>query len=1359
MSDANIVGRIAVKVMPDTSGFKRDLKEQLKRIENDLAITIQTKADATGARRDVLDIVRGINRDNKSTDARKIRFYTTIDDNGMARAVKEAAVKLREKAKREKIDFKIGELTGQGKVELELDQDSADRVKQKLKDWADDISPLKIKVEPDLANGAGAQISARLQMLTRPRTVPIIPDLDNTAVTKVATALAALSGARVLNSMFERLGRTLKNLDKTVPIIGSLASAVAGLVGVAIAATSNLFALAASLAQIGPTVALLPGLLGGFAVGLGVTVAALKDFNKVIPEVKTALSGLQDTISENFWAKAAAPIRTMVDELLPEFTAGVAKTATQLGGFFAGLATGLQGALDPALNQMFSDLSESINIATEGTGAFANIIATLGKVGTSYLPQLAQWFVDLSQQFSDFLTRKGENGIKAEIDEGIQALKDLGGVLYNTYGILSGVARAATEAGGTSLASLNSALQSIHATVDSEGFQEGLTNVFLAAHQAMQQIATISGPAVENLFVTLGHLLTALLPQVGAIIGQAMAAVADALAQPEVFNGVLAMFNGLLNAVVALAPAMAPLGQALGALMEVIGAFATMLGPLVAAALIPLSQAFTALAPAIIPIIGLLGGALTQAIETIAPILAQLVPIVGEALGAAFQALSGILPTIATAFGQIVTAVAPVIAQLVEALAPILPIIAQLFAQIFTALAPLVATLASALAPILPVLSEALQQVLTALQPIIETALQIVTAVIEPLLPMLSEVIQGVLPPLADAIQRLLEAIQPVLDALLAVVNFLMPVLVPVIQFVAEILGQTLVDAVNGVALVFEGLVEIVVGVWDTIVGALKIAWGLIKGLFTGNFSTLKDGWNQFWSGIWKFVKGIWDTILGACITFLSVGLLGAVGKGLKAIGALFKSGWELIKGIFTGAFNAIRGFLGVFFTGMRGIVTDGLAAIGRFFSSAWTSIRDTAVTALGRLISTIGEWIGKAVTTVKELPGKAKDALGSLGSTLLDAGKALIRGFIDGIKSMFSSVKNKLGELTDKLTSWKGPPKKDAVLLYDAGRLIISGLIKGLESKYDDVKKSLNDLTAKIPKNASKSLKARVNADRAQLLKLLSAYDTAGTKLKAAQDKLDKLREQRDDYAKSVADKVLSTGDVTKVEDATFGGISDSLKNAVEQAKKYAAVLKKLKALGLNDATYDQIAKAGPEAGLAAAEAIAKAGASGVAEINDLQKELEKYANSAGSTASHYMYDAGVQAAEGLVKGLEAQQSVIEKQMLKIAESMTKAIKKALDIHSPSRVFRKLGSYVGKGFTLGVSDERGRVERATNALAESATSGASREVTAAVSGGLSAGGGQTVTKVLNYYAGNGSSLSSEEELFAASSRARMVGW
>ncbi|WLW38567.1 tail length tape measure protein [Streptomyces phage Verabelle] len=1362
-----VIGRVSVKVLPDTSDFRREAEKALNKIEKTLKLTVATKVDMSGASREFLEELRKINQRNRNMDSRKIRFHTTISTDGMTQAISTARRRLQEKADQQKLKFKIDALDAQGTVKVEVSRESLDKATHDLLDWLHDNSPLTVPVHLDVNGASSLATSARLNVLTRPRKVSIIPELNNAAVAKVGAALAALSGARVLNSMFEKLGNTLRNLDKSVPIIGSLATAMAGLAGFGLTAASNLFALSSSLAQIGPAALLLPGLFGGLAVGLGATFAAFKDFNKVLPEVKTQLSALQDTISSNFWEKAKAPIKEMVDDLLPRFSKGMAKTSTELGGFFGNFATSLQGKLGPIMDQMFTDLSASIKIAGDHTESFANIIGVLGKVGTSYLPELASWFGNLSDRFSSFLTKSEGNGKLAEwIDLAIQNLKELGGVISNLFGIFAGLGRAAQQAGGSTLAMLNDTLKGIHDTVDSPAFQSGLVDVFKAAHTAMNTIATTSGPAVKNLFLELGKLLTSVLPQVGQIIGTALKAVSDALSQPAVTNGISAVFDGILVAVNALAPAMGPVGQALGALLQVVGTMLTAFGPLIAAVLTPLATAFAQLAPMIQPVITMLSGALLQAVQMIAPLLMQLVPVIGSALTGAFSSLSGILPSIMTAMGQMLQAVVPLVGVLISALAPILPIIAQLFAQIYTALAPLVTTLASALAPILPVLSAALQTVLTALQPIIATALQIVTAVITPLLPMLSEIIQSVLPPLADAIKRVFEAIQPVLDALLAVVNFLMPILVPILSFIIGILADSLVAAVNGVALVIEGLVEVFKGAWDIIVGVLKIAWGIIEGIFTGDFSMLADGWNQLWSGIWSFVKGIWDTIVGAFAVFLNVGILGTAGKILKSIGAAFKAGWAVVKGLGEAAWGAIKGGFSSFGSGLAGLGRSLMSTVRGLFSSGWASVKSVFSSAWSSLKSAVSTGISSCITLVRELPGKAKSALGSMGSVLIGAGKALISGLISGISSMFGSVKSKLGDLTSKLTDWKGPLPKDKVLLYNAGVVIIKGLVKGLESQFDNVKKSLTGLTDMIGKaKLSSALTARLKKDQASLNKLLGSWDSINTKLEAAQKKLADLKTAKSDYAASVAQKIVDAANVTNMEGG-FSGIVTSLKMQVEQAKHFADVLGKLKSLGLNQEMFDQLAQAGPEAGMAAAEALANAGKAGVNQVNELEKQLASAAGKVGKTASEVMYDNGIHMAEGLVKGLEKQANAIENQMIKIADSMVKAIKKALGIHSPSRVMKALGVFVGKGLAKGLDKGRSGVLSSMKAMALDVSgydiqppAVAQLDVSSAVATAVDGNNDGGVTKVLNYYAAPGSSLSSEEDLFAASNRARMVGW
>jgi phage-related protein len=1573
VSDANIVGRIAVKVMPDTSEFKEDLKKKLEKIENDLAITIRTKANADGARADVLEAVRAINSDNKKSDTRKIRFYTKLDLTGMATEVRNAAQAYQQRANSHKIVFnasgrqlvqaarqagqdaqaELGDLhvgvnlDSQGSViaavakvraaiealgetdvqigvntddlnaavdmfeerldeikhiTLRVDKDSqssiqaaisqidrelsdlraveikvkldrasleaerkkleqllrlelkvdprstnsvkaaiaridaelakfkeidlsvkmdekslkkararlekhltldvqvdkksmssvegalkqiedqlsdlgreeikvkmdkrslltaqaemkaildaqiqakvtADReaaqkardeiqaqmdgikvrpkldeqmvaqtkrqleaafeqmqalkakitpeldamerrkVEREVEELQDKIKTLRSTIEPEVSRTGIMATIAHLAALSRDRVVELIPRVKLSAAATATAMLQALSGARVLGDMFERLGNSIKNLDRNAPVIGTLATAIAGLAGWGITAASNLFTMSASLAQIGATGLALPGILGGMAIGLGVTVAAFKDFNKVLPEVKGKFSELQNLISNNFWAKAKAPIRELIDTLIPELEAGFGKTSTQLGQFFGGFATAIQSTVAPALGGMFDDLSKSIEIATGGTATWANMIKILGEVGAGYLPRLAQWFVDISEKANAWMEKKGESGLRQEIDAGITALKDLGGILYEVGGIFAGIARAAQEAGGSTLGMIRSTLAGIHTAIDSSGVQDAMRMLFYAAHLAIEEIGIVGGPQLKAFLGEFVGLLTAVLPQVGNIIGTAVGAIASALNQPAVTEGIHAVFDGMQQAVWALAPAMAPLGAALGGLLTLVGSFLTMLGPLVAAVLTPLSEAFTMLVPAIEPLIGLLGDAL----------------------------------------GGVVAALAPLIMAVV------------------TALVPLIDALVAGLAPIIPILNAAFATMSAALQPVVEILMAILTAAILPLIPVVQRLAAEFLPKISEAFAHVMEAIQPLLEKLKAVVDFIMPILVPAIEWLAGILLDSLVGALEGVATFFSGTFDFIMGIWNT-----------FAGLFTGD-------WDRMWNGIKQIGSGLWDMIKGAFMVFNNVGILGVGKKILAGLKSLWDNIWNGVKGTALSIWASIKTNWSTFMTNLRNAPGEALRAIVKFFSDCWKTIKSEAGTAWEAVKKVFSQKIDDCVKFVKDIPKNVKQIFSDAKSLLVDAGKKIITGLIDGIKGMFSSVKSTLGDLTSKLTDWKGPAPKDARLLYDAGRLIIQGLIKGLESQYDSVKKSLNELTAKIPKNASKGLKDRINKDRTQLLKLAAQWEAGAKRLEAAQDKLDKLREDLANYAEKVRDKVISTGDVTKVQDATFETISNSLKNAVEEAKRFATVLAKLKKLGLNQTSFDQIAMAGPEAGLAAAEALANAGASGVAEINDLQKELEKYATKAGSTAAHYMYDAGIQAAEGLVKGLEAQQSAIEKQMLKIADAMVAAIKKALDIHSPSRLFRKLGSFVGRGFSLGVTDERGRVERATNALASSATSGASRGVVAAVSGGLSmAGSGQAVTKVLNYYAGNGSSISSEEELFAATSRARMVGW
>ena len=105
----------------------------------------------------------------------------------------------------------------------------------------------------------------------------------------------------------------------------------------------------------------------------------------------------------------------------------------------------------------------------------------------------------------------------------------------------------------------------------------------------------------------------------------------------------------------------------------------------------------------------------------------------------------------------------------------------------------------------------------------------------------------------------------------------------------------------------------------------------------------------------------------------------------------------------------------------------------------------------------------GTLMTVFRDIPRAIKDVFVGAGSWLLDAGRKIIDGLLDGIKGAFNRVKDKLGELTSLLPDWKGPAQRDARILRPAGRKIIEGLDDGLADREPMIEKRLKRLTNDI--------------------------------------------------------------------------------------------------------------------------------------------------------------------------------------------------------------------------------------------------------------------------------------------------------
>ena len=459
----------------------------------------------------------------------------------------------------------------------------------------------------------------------------------------------------------------------------------------------------------------------------------------------------------------------------------------------------------------------------------------------------------------------------------------------------------------------------------------------------------------------------------------------------------------------------------LGGLAPVIGVVGGMLGPLLAN--IPmLGGAFAGLTGPVGLVMGLFAGMMSNS------------DAFAGSIGGLFSALGSSLPGFLPIIQQAIGALGGFMGDLGDAIAPIIDSLAQSFQQIMPVVQQVVAALITSLAPVLPMIASAIGTVggiIADLMPYVTEVVNLIMGSVVPLLPMVGQLIGQVV----TAIQGILVVLKPVIMWIVQSVVGLVQAIMPSIQaFVGFI-----ITAVSGVIQIIQGVIDFIVGV------------------FTGN-------WQMAWDGIKGIFEGVWNAI---------VGFFGAIGAAFSAIFqafiavivAIWNRAWNLISSFFTGVWNVITGALSAALGTIQGAISGALSFISGLWNSAWSGVSSFVSNTWNNVTSAVSNGVSSMMSFISGIPGQIKGFFADAGSWLVDAGRNIIDGFVNGIKNVFGKVKDTLGSLTALLPDWKGPATLDRVILRENGRLVIQGFQKGLEESYQGVHRSLtgftNDLSA----------------------------------------------------------------------------------------------------------------------------------------------------------------------------------------------------------------------------------------------------------------------------------------------------------
>jgi phage-related protein len=293
--------------------------------------------------------------------------------------------------------------------------------------------------------------------------------------------------------------------------------------------------------------------------------------------------------------------------------------------------------------------------------------------------------------------------------------------------------------------------------------------------------------------------------------------------------------------------------------------------------------------------------------------------------------------------------------------------------------------------------------------------------------------------------------------------NNMMAVVAPIIQTVVDFI-KSVWDGISQWWSENQALIQQTFEtVWNAIQTVIQTVMPIIQSVIETAMNILGPLIEGTWNNICTVVTTVWELIKIAIQTAMEV-ISGIITAVMAIINGDWSTAWEAIKGVGEAIWNGLSAAGQAIFDGFAQILSNIWETIKSVASNAWEALKSSVLSIIDNLVSgaqSAWDTMSNAVSTLISNVTGFFDQLWNID--LSGAGRAIMDGFLNGLKSAWSAVTDFVGGIASWIRDHKGPIEYDRKLLIPAGNAIMQGLNRGLQDRFKDVKKSVSGMAGEI--------------------------------------------------------------------------------------------------------------------------------------------------------------------------------------------------------------------------------------------------------------------------------------------------------